>query len=101
MFKNLTIKARLIFVLSFLSILLLGIGLAGLYGMSETDEELRTVYEDRLIPLGQMGEIQALLLQNRLHIAVSLVTPTPEIIRENTAEIEQNIQTITAIWASY
>ncbi|MFP5384267.1 MAG: Tar ligand binding domain-containing protein, partial [Gammaproteobacteria bacterium] len=91
MFKNLTIKARLIFVLSFLSLLLLGIGYTGLFGISQTNDGLRSVYEDRLIPMGQIDQINALILHNRLAIAVSLVTPNPEFIRQEAAIVEENI----------
>jgi methyl-accepting chemotaxis protein len=101
MFKNLTIKSRLIFIIGFMSILLLSIGLLGLYGISKSNEGLRSVYEDRTVALGQVGDIEALLLTNRLRIAVSLVTPTPEVIRDNTAVIEKNIEEITKTWDAY
>ncbi|MDP3688186.1 MAG: Tar ligand binding domain-containing protein, partial [Sulfurimicrobium sp.] len=57
MFSNLTIKTRLIFTIGFLSLLLIGIGSYGLYGMSVTNAGLKTVYEDRTIALGQLDVI--------------------------------------------
>jgi len=96
-----TIKTRLAAVIAFLSLLLMGIGSYGLWGMSKSNDGLRTVYEDRTTPLGQVADIQALLLMNRLDIAVSLVTPTAEVIRRNTEDVEKNIQEITKIWEAY
>jgi methyl-accepting chemotaxis protein len=101
MFKNLTIKSRLIFIIGLLSVFLLCIGLLGLYGISNSNEGMRTIYEDRTAPLGQVADIEALLLTNRLDIAVALVTPTHEVIRERTADVEKNIDTITKTWDAY
>ncbi|MDP2694629.1 MAG: methyl-accepting chemotaxis protein, partial [Gallionella sp.] len=101
MFKNLTIKSRLIFVIAILSVLLIAIGVMGMLGMSKASEGLRTVYEDRTVPMGQVSDIQKLLLTNRLRIAVSMVTPTPEVIQKNSAEVEQNIAEIGKIWDAY
>jgi methyl-accepting chemotaxis protein-1 (serine sensor receptor) len=92
------ISTRLIVLIGLLSVMLTGIGLLGLYGIGQSNAGLRSVYEDRTIPLGQVADIERMLLRNRLAIAVSLVTPTPETIRPNTAEIESNITAINGIW---
>ena len=55
MLKNLTIKSRLIFILSFLVAFLLGVQMLGLFGMSSAIDGLKTVYHDRAIPLKQVG----------------------------------------------
>ena len=101
MFKDLTIKSRLVFMLVFMAIMLIIGGFMGLGGMAKIEEGLKTVYEDRTIPLGQVSTIESLLLQNRLAIAVALVTPTPEVIAESTAKIERNIAAITQTWDAY
>jgi methyl-accepting chemotaxis protein-1 (serine sensor receptor) len=101
MFKNLTIKSRLIFIIGLLSAFLLSIGLLGLFGISKSNEGIRSVYEDRTIALGQITDIQERLLRNRLAIAVALVTPTQEVIRVQTAEVEKNIEEIGKLWDAY
>ena len=60
MFKNLTIKARLVGVLGFLALLLVVLGVLGLSGMSRTNDGLRTVYEDRTVPMKDLAEIDAI-----------------------------------------
>ncbi len=45
MFKNLTIKSRLIFFFCFMTAMLLGTELVALFGMSNTKDSLATVYE--------------------------------------------------------
>ena len=101
MFKNLTIKSRLIFVIGLRSALLVGIGSLGLAGMNKANDGLLEVYQSRMIPSGQIAAIRNLLMQNRLAIAVVQVTPTPEEIKRNTDLVEKNIAEITASWEKY
>jgi len=99
--KKFNIKARLTFVLALLSILMLLIGGMGLLGMDKANEGLRTVYEDRTIPMKQIASIQKLLLTNRLLITASLSNPTPEVIQKNAVDVEQNIAEIDRVWVAY
>jgi len=101
LFKDFTVKSRLIAIIGLLSMLLMVIGGIGLLGMSKAKDGLRTVYEDRTLPISQIASIQQLLLTNRLNIIASLNAPTPEAIRKNTAEVEQNIDKITVFWDEY
>jgi methyl-accepting chemotaxis protein len=70
--NNLTIKARLIMVIGLMSILAITLGVLGLNGMKKANEGLLTVYVDRTIPMGQLNEVKAKLLSNRLAITNSL-----------------------------
>ena len=95
MFKNISIKSRLMIVIAVLSASLLVIGGMGILGMSKANEGLRTVYDNSVVPMEQISNIQKMLLENRLRIAVSLVTPTPEVIQKNAEGVEQNIAEIS------
>ncbi len=99
--NNLKISTRLIMLIGILSVLLIGIGTMGLSGISQSNDTMKSVYEDRLVPTGQIAEIQRQLLRNRLAIAVSLITPTPETITPATAEVEASIVTIGKVWEAY
>ena len=101
MFKYLSIKFRLIFVIASLSFGLLGIGTLGLVGMNKTNEGLRDVYENRTIPLGQLKQMEILLQQDRFTMTVFLAAPTPEIVSNNSARIENNILETTMILDAY
>ncbi|WP_052493950.1 EAL domain-containing protein [Nitrosospira sp. NpAV] len=96
-----TIKWRLIYILSFLVVFLLGVEILGLFGMSNAIGGLKTVYHDRAIPLKQMADIESLLLQNRLAITSALLAPTPEAIQNKTAAVERDIEEMTRIWQDY
>ena len=75
--NNFKISTRLIILISLLSALLIAIGSMGLFGINQSNAALKTVYEDRTVPMGQIAEIQSNLLEDRLAVADSLVTPTP------------------------
>ena len=96
-----TVALRMKIIIGLLLVLSLGLGAAGIFGMMRANEGLRTVYEDRLVPLDQVAKIDRLILRNRLLIAVSLVTPSPEYIRSNMDQMDKHIAEIGKIWEEY
>jgi len=101
MLNNVSIKARLVFVLCVLSALLFaGAGL-GMYGMSKGNEGLKTVYEDRTIPLDQLTSIEMLLFEDQIALAAAILNPSAGEIRARIAEIESNTGEIDRIWREY
>jgi len=101
MFKNLTIKMQLIALIGFMSMLLIGLGAAGLLGIRESNEGLRTVYENRTIPMSQLGEVRYLIASNRLAVESTLITSTEEYTKEQADKIEKNIAEISRLWDEY
>jgi len=99
--KSAPIKIRMMTVLVAMPLMMFGIGGVGLLGMSKSNESLKTVYEDRTIPLEQIAKIQKLLLSNRLLITDSFVNPKAEVIRKNTEQAEQNITEIGKTWDAF
>ncbi len=107
--KNITIKAKLIFVIALLSVLLIVIGFMGLRGMSATSDRLESVYEDRMIPTGQVAEIDGLMRTNiiQLNLAAmhdprleeSVLHDHP--ITLHTDQVLANIDRITEVWDAY
>ena len=91
----------MIFVIASLSTGLLVIGLLGLVGMSKTNEGLRDVYENRTIPIGQMKQIELLLQQNRFTMTIFLAAPSPEVMSNNSARLENNIAEVAMILKAY
>ncbi len=99
--NNLKISTRLTILVAVLSMLLVAIGLLGLRGISQSNDALKTVYEDRTVAVGQIADINRLNLRNRLVIANSLVNPVPDEINKGMAEMDSNIAAITKIWDAY
>ena len=99
--NNLKISTRLLILIGSLSLLLITIGAIGLYGINSANNALKTVYEDRTVPMAQIAEINQLNLRNRLFIAGAMLDPTPEEIAADITGVETNIAAIDKIWASY
>ena len=99
--NNLKVSTRLVILIGVLSTLLVALSALGLFAIGSANESLKTVYEDRTVPAAQLGEIQTLVLKNRLNLNISMVWPTPEVITQRTAEIESNIASINKLWSAY
>ncbi|MFZ3218624.1 MAG: methyl-accepting chemotaxis protein [Rhodoferax sp.] len=99
--NQLKISTRLALLIGAMSLLLVVIGGIGLLGISKSNEATQSVYEDRLVVVAKISEIQRLLLRQRLLLAISIITPTPETIAPSMTEMDANIATITKIWDSY
>jgi methyl-accepting chemotaxis protein len=100
MLKNITIKSRLVFVIAFLSIIMLIIGIGGVLGLSSVNASLKTVYEDRLVCVGQLDQVIRLINRNQIALA-SALTSDGEHVRQELASIEQNKADASRVWGEY
>jgi methyl-accepting chemotaxis protein-1 (serine sensor receptor) len=101
MFKNLTIRFRLLLLVSGYSLLLIGGLLLGIGGLYVVDHGLERVYADRTVPLQHLAAIDEMMLKNRLAITSAVAEPTPEMIEQSTTLVERNIEAIDKLWAGY
>ena len=100
MFNKITIKARLIFVIGFLCVLTVAMGALGLFNLSASNASLQTVYQDRVVPLQQLGDINVLMQQNQIAIA-SVLTEDPQTFDDTIADVEKRIAAISGLWNAY
>jgi len=99
--NKLKISTRLSILIVAMGLLLLLIGGIGLYGIVQSDAALERVYKDRTVPIQQLGEVQYLIVSNRLAVANSLITQTPETITKNAQLITDNTGKIAKLWQAY
>jgi methyl-accepting chemotaxis protein len=69
-FTSLSIKAKLNILIVFVSILLIGIGLTGLWAVRNSNSALYNVYNNRLLSISQMNEVR----NNQMQIRINLLT---------------------------
>ena len=100
MLKNLTIKARLIAVLSMLALLMIFIGVAGAYALGQSNHALQTVYEDRLVAMGQLDGVIRAVNRNQLVIAAA-ITGAPEGLPQAADTVEKNRAMANELWKAY
>ncbi|TFW33194.1 methyl-accepting chemotaxis protein [Massilia horti] len=100
MFKNTTIKTRLIFVIVLLGLELVVGAVVGLFSLGQANDEMASMYDDRLVCLGQLDTIVRQLDQNQLDVAQA-VTAEPARVRVLLDEIATSRQLIAQQWQAY
>ncbi|MFZ5575352.1 MAG: methyl-accepting chemotaxis protein [Pseudomonadota bacterium] len=107
MLNNLTIKTRLIFVIAFLSVLLIVIGGIGLTSLKDTNASLQGMYQDRLVAMGKLERASSLINKNQILIGESVVgqlSAFPEdvaAVDKRVAEIRASMEEINALLKAY
>lgn len=101
MLKNLKISTRLKFSVGISALFLLFVGYVGMYAASISNHALSTVYQDRTLPMGQLGKIRELSLHGQLNIAKAVLDPSPEEIKKDIEDIKADASRIDAVWAAY
>jgi methyl-accepting chemotaxis protein len=100
MFRNLTIKSRLIFVVGFLSLMCISGAVIGLGSLYVANESLHVNYKHRLVPLGALDNIVRLIDRNQLAIAQAL-TDEPTAIAKEMDAVEKRIEEINRVWDGF
>nr|WP_314621510.1 methyl-accepting chemotaxis protein [uncultured Noviherbaspirillum sp.] len=100
MLKNFTIKLRLVFVVGFLCLISIVIGIQGLVNQGATNASVKTLYEDRVVALGQLKKILSQIQQNQITIATALHGDPQQFIAA-TDEVTNRIATVSATWKDY
>ncbi|HZW22545.1 methyl-accepting chemotaxis protein [Noviherbaspirillum sp.] len=100
MLKNITIKSRLVFVLGFLSAQLIVGAAIGIGALGHANEAMRSLYDDRLVALGQLDDIVRKLTLNQLLVAKA-VSDEPEEAARLMDEVDANIRQVSLTWDIY
>ena len=95
------ISTRLVFLVATLSFMLLSGAAMGLYGITKGNDGLKTVYEDRTVPLAALGDVMRLTQRNMLLIAICLTNVEQDVVTKNLTEIEVNVAEIDKQWTAY
>ncbi|WP_420473043.1 methyl-accepting chemotaxis protein [Noviherbaspirillum sp. ST9] len=100
MLKNLSIKTRLVFVIGLLSVQLIAGGILGISSLGSANDAMKSMYDDRLVALGQLDQVVRLLNRNQLAVAKA-VSGKAEQIGQQVAEAEANIEQLGKVWDAY
>jgi methyl-accepting chemotaxis protein len=99
--SNLTVKAQLTLIAGSMGVSMVAVAIAGMAGMSSSNEALRTVYEDRTVCIQQLAQVN-----NRLQDEVFVLTRTTldaqgSPAAESVKEAEKDKAELEAIWKDY
>jgi methyl-accepting chemotaxis protein len=98
---KMTLKARLLAIIALMTVLIIAVGIVGLFGMNFSNASLKTVYEDRTVALEQVSRIDRLLLRSRFLMTMSLTEATPEKMKKASENLLADQQAIDKVWADY
>jgi methyl-accepting chemotaxis protein len=99
--ESMKIATRLILLISSLAMVSFVVSGIGMYGLVKSNEAILTIYADRTVPAVEIGKIQALMVSNRLEIALALLEHNPEVTKSVIQHLESNIASVNKIWAVY
>ncbi|NNG23690.1 methyl-accepting chemotaxis protein [Telluria aromaticivorans] len=101
MFKNLTIKSRLIFVISLLAAELAVGAVIGIYNLSKANAELKNLYDNRLVALGQLSHVMQLITTNQLLVAKAVGISDSAQRSALVQQVDTNIAAVSSTWKAY
>jgi len=99
--KNLRLSTRLALLSAVLIALILLTGGVSMLTMRATNDDLKAVYQDRTVPLGQLLDVQRLILRNRVAITRAAAIDSPDAMQAGLAEVEKNAAAIGTAWDAY
>ncbi len=99
MLNNMKISTRLMILLATLLVLMMVVGGVGLYAASGANVRLRSVYDDRMVPIEHLDSIVRGNLRNRIAIANGLLQP--EKMADFLKVIEDNNTNSAKQWDAY
>ncbi|GAD24756.1 methyl-accepting chemotaxis protein [Acidovorax sp. MR-S7] len=95
------ISTRLVWLIGALSILMMAIGGFGIYGMRQANAGFKSIYEDRMLALGELLEVQRQLLRNRGAVSRAIALNDPEETRKAAQQISDNAAVLDKSWTAF
>ena len=99
--RQLAIGPRLGVAFALVLGLLLLVAAAGLRGVSEVNDDLRSIYENRARPIAELGEVNKLLLRNRILVMDMMAFPTEANIARRDKELQENLAEVGKAWEAF
>ena len=101
MFKHITIKTRLIFVIAFLAAELIVGAVVGIVNLGTANAELKNLYDNRLVALSQISRVMQLITASQMNVAKAVSAPEAAQRDALLAEIDANMGAVSSTWKAY
>jgi len=98
---NRSVKLRLAVSLGACILMLIVVGIIGLYSLSKTNDALNSTYEGNVLTLGDLIKVNQALLGNRVKITAEQRDRTPASAITTKQEVAENDAIIDAAWNDY
>ncbi|MBC7916553.1 MAG: MCP four helix bundle domain-containing protein [Rhodoferax sp.] len=100
-FSNMKISARLTTAFVTLVLLMMGVAYLGVSGIGKTFDVVQGMYADRMVPLGDLSDMQYLAMRNRVLVMDMVINPDPANVTKRAAEMVKNAERMDVLWAKY
>lgn len=99
--KNIKISHLLYTLIGVFLLLFSVLSLVAKFGITESNNGLKSVYEDRTVALEHLAEMQRLLLRSRLNLANALAHRTAADMKAATEGVDANVEAVQVAWNAY
>jgi methyl-accepting chemotaxis protein len=99
--KNMTVKSQLAMISGSMGFAMLAASCFGLYGMNQTGEALRTVYEDRTVCIQQLAQVSNRLQDEVLALSSTTLDPLVTSYASTIERANKDRSELDAIWKEY
>ena len=98
--RNMSIRKKIISIILILGMLGTSLGLTGLYYINKNGEIINSIYQDRLVPIKQLGEINSSVLQYRIYGYQIMVGWDIKQVKESLKKQNETIENIQKSYES-
>ncbi len=101
MLKNFKIGTRLSAAFGAVLVLMVVMTAVGMNGVNRLGTALQSMYDDRVVALAELGELNRLINRNRILVMDMMAYPTPANIERRNTEYSTNVEKGTAVLKAY
>ncbi|MDN4056101.1 methyl-accepting chemotaxis protein [Massilia sp. YIM B02763] len=101
MFSKLTLRFRLIATMAFLGLIILAVGLLGIYGIKSTSGALENTYANQMQSIIALGDSKNFLSRARFNLDRAVLHPDSPDIEKTISRMESFIKDADKSWAAY
>ncbi|WP_285402433.1 methyl-accepting chemotaxis protein [Luteibacter sp. ME-Dv--P-043b] len=96
-----TIRQRIVLLVSVAVLVAFGLGAGGLYALRETDLQLNAIYQTSLLPIVDVATVRNLFNETRTGLNRALLKGTVEAVTEEQAANAEAVRKMDAAWSHY
>ncbi|HLL12621.1 MAG TPA: Tar ligand binding domain-containing protein, partial [Rubrivivax sp.] len=101
MFNNFSIGARLGIGFAGVLTLLLVIAGLGINGIRQVQQALGYMYSERAVAIEELGELNRLMLRNRVLVMDMMAFPDVANVAKRNKELNENIERVAQMWTAF
>src|SRR5450759_4544043 len=100
--RSLSIKAKMLAVFALITLALAVVAIIALRGVSLLNDDLSELYQERLVPVSQLGRINDLMHASIEQLTIAIIArPSPQNVQKYIDRVEANLAEIDSLVKDY